>query len=125
MSRITTSIAEDVATALLKEKYENLGKAQKEVQKMVFDHLHSLVPEKVMKLWNDPKTKNWIQVQSTARFIGQGLNHDTIHYGELPCDSDYSYRCVELPKEFALEVNDRIQENEKMNQKIIISVKKN
>lgn len=78
MSRITKAIAEEIAGKLLAKKREKNEKRYKEIQDIITAIQEAKVPLEVMKLFNDSKTKGYIECHDQVFINGPGLNYDRI-----------------------------------------------
>lgn len=110
MSRITRSIAEEVAKKLLIKKREKNQKRYDEISEILTSVQESKVPMGIMKMFNDIKTKHFFKTHSTVNINGEGLNHDYIHLcREVPSVTSYGPSII-LEKELALNISKRLQD---------------
>lgn len=78
MSRITKAIAEEMAYKLLEKKREKNEKRLEEIQAIITAVQEAKVPLHIMKAFNDPSTKGYIEIHDQVNVNGQGLNYDRI-----------------------------------------------
>jgi hypothetical protein len=120
MSRITRAIAEEMAQKLLEKKYEANKKRYNEIAEMLEVIVESKIPKDIMKVFNDPISKNYIDSRSSVYINGQGLNHDYILLNKaLPCNRSSS---ILLSDEKALYISKKLEiwkKNKKKNSELL------
>tara|TARA_R110000772_G_C13170340_1_gene426984 strand:- start:50 stop:562 length:513 start_codon:yes stop_codon:yes gene_type:complete len=117
MSRITKQIAEDVTKALLSKRREELKKVKDEYKGIIEHHILSLLPKKVLEVFSDPTTKNFLNTSCNFYISGQGISRTYESISQyLPYVGGNA--SVELPKGASTKVEKLMDKAKKMEDNI-------
>lgn len=105
MTRISKTLAQNVASKLVEKKRTELGKMRIELSEYIHDWYVTKIPKDVMKLFK--AQKKWFSTRGSISFCGNGFNYKSFGFRtELPTGGDYNIMPDETcAKEVTLMVN--------------------
>lgn len=105
MTRISKTLAQNVASKLVEKKLIELKKMREELSQYVHDWYVTKIPKDVMKLFK--AQKKWFSTRGSISFCGNGFNYKSFGFRtELPTGGDYNIMPDETcAKEVTLMVN--------------------
>lgn len=105
MSRITISLAEDMAKEMTSELAKEIKDLKSTLGSEVEEHLLKGIPKDVLSCYK--KHPDYIETTSYVYLRGQGLNHDSVNLNNsIPVAGRTTF---DLPKEISLSVSKQLE----------------
>lgn len=116
--QITKEVSNKVANLLVKKKKEELTRLESELNSFCIEQVIAKIPTEVMLMWENPKTKHYVNSSDNFCFFGEGLlkSYWKRLKVELP-KSNYTSSVI-LDKEDAATIVKKLKQIENLGQEI-------
>lgn len=102
MSRITKTIASEIALKLTQAKRIELEKLNLELTNFYYEFAKKQVPTDIFNFYT--KNRRYFKTTNKIRFIGNGFNYETVYFNPCLPNADDYYMSIEPSKEIADEI---------------------
>lgn len=116
--QITKEVANKVANLLVKKKKEELTRLESELNSFCIEQVIAKTPTEVMLMWENPKTKPYINSSNNFYLLGEGVLRNYHKSLGISLPRQNSTGCISLDSEDAATLVKKLKQIENLEQEI-------